>query len=385
MASKLKHVVLASGLILVSVLGTLVAGEAVVRLLVNPGDYLRPELSRDPVLGHVVLPGSAGHDEWGFRNRRVPARADVVAIGDSQTYGVSAKGSESWPAQLAGISGLEVYNLALGGYGPMEYDYLLRNRALDLDPKTVVVALYFGNDLMNTFHSVYRRPQWAHLRDERIAPQLDVNEVAAPSFARTSFAGIREWFVSHSVIYRMAAFSFGEFVHRFDVQQLARKNTPNFLVLSGRDGGLITVFTPDTSLYAVNTESPEVQEGIRLTGDVLVGMKQFLDGKGVRFVVILVPSKESVYWPMALELSPQPDATLARVVEQEEIARSTIRARLEQAGICVEDVLPALRAKLHETALYPNNDDGHPNRNGYRVIAEQVAQVLAAGPGCGTR
>ncbi len=382
MKSRGRNILFAMVMMFVSVSFTLLVGEGVARLIVYPGDYLRPELSPDPILGQKVLPGSAGHDEWGFRNRHVPVSADIVAIGDSQTYGVSAKGSQSWPAQLARITGSDVYNLALGGYGPMEYDYLLRNQATRLNPKTIVVAVYFGNDFMDAFRTVYGRPGWEHLTTRRKDFVLDKGN-AAQTAPPVLFAGTREWLVSNSVIYRMAAFSFGEFVHRLEVQHQAGTATKNFVVLSDQSGRLVTVFTPKTRLNALNTASDEVQEGIRLTADALVGMKDFADRKTIRFMVILLPTKESVYWPVVVRASAHPDEDLAQLVQQEASARAMLTERLEKSGICFEDMLPALRAKVDEEPLYPNNDDGHPNEHGYQVIAERVSQVLAIDQQCG--
>src|SRR5689334_12222831 len=96
---------------LAATLVSAILGEALGRLFVARVDYLKPELTTDPILYYRVLPGSAGHDAWGYRNRHVPRRADIVCIGDSQTYGVSAPASSSWPVQLGKMTGLEVYNL----------------------------------------------------------------------------------------------------------------------------------------------------------------------------------------------------------------------------------------------------------------------------------
>jgi hypothetical protein len=100
-------------------------GEAVSRLFLNPVDFLVPKLAEDEILGRKVLPYSAGHDGWGFRNRSVPDSVDIVCIGDSQTYGVSAPAKFSWPETLGKLLNKSVYNLGLGGYNPLQYDYLL--------------------------------------------------------------------------------------------------------------------------------------------------------------------------------------------------------------------------------------------------------------------
>jgi hypothetical protein len=61
--------------------------------------------------------GEGPNDLLGFRNRGVPNVADVVVLGDSQTYGNNAVLDENWPSQLAGLLKARratVYNMALG-------------------------------------------------------------------------------------------------------------------------------------------------------------------------------------------------------------------------------------------------------------------------------
>ena len=47
----------------------------------------------------------AGFDQWGFRNREVPETADIVAVGDSHTYGNTARMVDSWPFVLGTLTG----------------------------------------------------------------------------------------------------------------------------------------------------------------------------------------------------------------------------------------------------------------------------------------
>ncbi len=113
------------GLLCASLAISILLGEGVFRLFLHEVDFLQPDLIPHPVLGRIIAPGTAGHDAWGFRNRQVPDRATIVAVGDSMTYGISATAQESWPSWLARLSGLDVYNLSLGGYGPTDYQELV--------------------------------------------------------------------------------------------------------------------------------------------------------------------------------------------------------------------------------------------------------------------
>src|SRR5215831_8868753 len=125
------------GLLVAALLASLALGEVAARLPFFPGDLLMPVLTRNDVLGLRVRPGTSGADAWGFRNLEVPAHADLVAIGDSFTYGYSATRVDAWPAQVARLAGLSVYNLGMGGWGPDQYYCALRIFGLRLSPRIV--------------------------------------------------------------------------------------------------------------------------------------------------------------------------------------------------------------------------------------------------------
>ena len=56
-----------------------------------PRTSLGLEVVSDAILGWVPSPSAmAGFDKWGSRNRTVPETADIVAVGDSHTYGNTA-------------------------------------------------------------------------------------------------------------------------------------------------------------------------------------------------------------------------------------------------------------------------------------------------------
>src|SRR5262245_59668440 len=129
--NKLKSVLINSLVLLVSLAIGLLLCEFGARLFLKPSDYLSIVPVDDKALGWVLPPGSPGYDKWGFRNREVPTTTDIVAIGDSHTYGNCAKMDEAWPQVLCRLTGKSVYNLALGGYGPNQYYYLFKTKALE--------------------------------------------------------------------------------------------------------------------------------------------------------------------------------------------------------------------------------------------------------------
>jgi hypothetical protein len=101
----------------------------------------------------------------------------------------------------------------------------------------------------------------------------------------------------------------------------------------------------------------------------------------VHLAVVVLPTKESVFWPRIGNVDGHPQ--LRELVEDEATFRVQLVRRLYDANIAVLDLLPALRTA--ETQPYPETLDGHPNAVGHRIIAEQVArsafdQALAVVP-----
>ena len=123
-----RFILSSAGLVLAGLFVGLLVSELSLRVVelvnnpwVNTETNARRQLVPDPKLGIRLAADTGGHDGKGFRNDTVPGRVDIVAIGDSQTWGANAIRSEAWPQTLARLSGLSVYNMALGGYGREHY------------------------------------------------------------------------------------------------------------------------------------------------------------------------------------------------------------------------------------------------------------------------
>ena len=367
----------------------LVALEVLCRIVAEPVDFLRPRLIDDPVLGHVIEPGSGGHDAWGFRNRSVPASADIVTIGDSQTYGVSATARDAWPSVLAQLSGQNVYNLALGGYGPLQYLHLLTTKAVTLNPGLVIVGFYFGNDLLDAYSMGHDNPHLAALKKSQLEPDNAAARATSADAAETPLpwlADLRSWLAQRSVVYNMLIHSaIGE----------AARSAEAVLVETGEDAvrydrnGIAAGFTPARRLKALNLEDPQVREGLEIALDVFARMKTFCVEHALGFLVVLIPTKEGVY---AQYVKNDPDLgtmpAIQALLANERRVRARVTSFFEEHGIAHVDPLPELQQRVAALPLYPGNFDGHPNRNGYRIIAETVDRYLeqlaphaAASPG----
>ena len=356
-------------LFLLTIFISLLLSEFVVRQFFHPVDYLQPILEDDPILSHRISPNSGGHDDWGFRNYERPSRVDIVAIGDSQTYGVSARSHQSWPAHLSKISELSTYNMALGGYGPLQYLHLLKSKALELKPKTVIVGLYFGNDFLDSYNRAYSVAQWAHYRNTEVTvPETPQNDVVIRPKNGRFLGSFRNWMAGKSVIYRLVTQS-----------ALGDKVRDEELVSGNQDlvdlnfDKIRQTFTPNLRLKTVNLESPAVREGVRISKIAISEMKAICASRNIELLVVLIPTKELVYSELIeIRFNDSMTNTFVSLVKNETSIRDDLSDYLSNENISFVDVLPPLRRMAEKGEdLYPFND-GHPNGFGYSVIANEV-------------
>jgi len=200
-----KHYTLNFLLLFISIFLSILVVEGITRIVFDPIDYLKPRTIDDNILGLRIRPNTGAHDSWGFRNKFIPITTDIVAIGDSHTYGITATSYNSWPSVLKRLTGKNTYNLSLGGYGPVEYFYLLQNKALTLKPSLIITGLYFGNDILNAYISVYENSYWSNLRNPKFIPDQIVSQ-SKPD-RDDFFYKLKEWLPGNSVLYRIISSS----------------------------------------------------------------------------------------------------------------------------------------------------------------------------------
>lgn len=348
------------------------------RLFVDPVDYLEAYLTKDNILGHRVNPESSGHDAWGFRNLSVPSSARIVAIGDSQTYGISASARNSWPAKLETLRNETVYNLSLGGYGPIQYYHLLSKKGLSLRPSTVIVGFYFGNDLFDAYQLVYTNDYWMNLRNPDLAWQETTSASSGTRRHHRRFLGsLRNWLARHSIVYRMFSFSFGNIYRFLELKYLSSDSKADLIVVEDKKGSIRTGLTPLSRLSALDLGDITILEGLRLTLAMFQRMNDLCVKENIDFVVVLIPTKESVFAEYVGKNGKDKELSqFYEVIRNERQINQLIKRYLHSNRIPYLDVLPALSATLGKKTVYPASHDGHPSADGYQVMAEAIQKRL---------
>lgn len=368
------------GLILASTVVALLLGELVLRFVFNPGDFLHVTIIGHPVVGARIKPGTPGHDVLGFRNRELPERAEVVAIGDSMTYGFGAARDAIWPNQIGDLLRKPVYNMALGGFGPLEYLYIAEHEASKLQPRLLLVGFYFGNDLIDAYNAVRRNPHW---RSWREAGSADAGGTEHQRVSQTEpkkrFAGWRLWLSRNSVFYSVLRVTLLQPLASWEKDRMALQAGPDrqMIWIDPSKPSVRTIFTPQLNLSALDPQLPSVQEGFRVTTRAFASLKSIADAQGTRLLVVLIPTKERVYCRYLKDSGTRMPGTLVRLCDAEERVKEDLVQFLAARKVAYVDVTGVMEEQIQKhVQLYPSDGDSHPNAAGHGVIARAVYDVM---------
>jgi hypothetical protein len=352
--------------------------EGIARLTLRPADYLSVEMVKDDVLGAVPssYTKAGGFDAWGFRNNEVPDTADIVVIGDSQTYGSASAMNDSWPYALGRLTGRRVYNMALGGYGPNQYLHLLKTKALSLKPRMIIVGLSMGDDFENAFLITYGLDHWAYLR-ALPAEKVNLHIWEAPS-ASTWHKKARIWLSRHSVMYQIIVHGpvLGWLYGEIEIQNALRLFESASL-LSVPEKNILEAFLPKEFLRRNDQQNPNIREGMRITLELMAEMHDICRQNHVEFLVTVIPTKEMVFSEY-FERDPNLALSdvLRRLVANERIGRETMFRFFTEAKVAYADALPALQRAAEHKIFTRLAGDMHPNKDGYRLIAEAAFEAV---------
>jgi hypothetical protein len=369
------------------------------RILDSPWTSTLPaESVRDARLGTRPNPSYPGHDRNGFRNTGVLPKVDVIAFGDSQTYGANVDAKYAWPRQLEAILGRRIYSMAWGGWGPV-HSLILLDDAFSLQPKIVIEAFYAGNDLYDSFNIVYRGRQFPELKSADFRMRESIKQAESSELIQKQIFRIAEmrttpiqsdgdvgvipdartWLSDHSKVYGLIRRARYELVRLYTDRQTDWEKAKAFAAAHAEfcevfsTGELKTVFTPEYRFSALNLQDPRIAEGVRIAHRAINTMKEVAAKRSIRFIVLLIPTKELVFQ----ELYSSPSASYRRVTENEAEFWKITKKFFDVNRIEYLDALPALRAQLLAGIQpYPVSDDGHPNEHGHLAIAKLVAAYL---------
>lgn len=380
-------------LLLVSLALGLIFCEAAARLMRPASDIFPAKPDADPVLGHRLRPYQSGHDAQGFRNESADGYFPVICIGDSQVYGSGIPRRDAIPQQLSRLLQRPVYNMALGGYGPVQY-YQLWLESRRMKPQTTIIAFFLGNDLLDAYYLAARQAHWqwlmADTADESQLSALRPCGLPYPSdFQEDVFhdpdiitlklkeRGGPVWQLHaalrlHSALY---AFSYEGLIKPL-IQRLVER--PEHLRRPGafHTPMVETIFIPGINLMALDLQDQRVRTGLLITQktlELLVGQAKQQN----KLIFAFIPTKENAYYDFLKgKKITLPEAYECSVHYEREITRWLSRVITARGGRVVDLLPPLEQAAAAGRPLYHDSSDAHTNAAGNQVIAAALARAV---------
>jgi hypothetical protein len=382
--------------------GTLVIIETGLQLLsfasVRVQAVIGPEISYslpDAVLGGKGNPKHPDHDVAGYRNRDRPDRAAVVVLGDSHSYGIAVTRDEAWPHVLEASLGQRVYNMAYSGYSPAQ-SLLQLKQALSFKPHHIVVSVYFGNDFVEAFNASQWNPAISALAPPDLLRESRIKEAASPMHILGNelymadesandppgyVTRLRTLLSLHSRLYGLARAA----------RNVVRPPPPPIGGIGEGDFDTLVPLVPPAKLrywlisdqpnwrailttrsHAFNMDDRDVRVrlGVEIVKRALKSIAEQTRAEGVELLVVLLPTKDTVFWPH----TNLREGVLPQLVANEARLKQELISDLNSQRIDVVDATEPLREAPQQP--YFEAADSHPNALGHRVIADVVAAQL---------
>ena len=139
-------------------------------------------------------------------------------------------------------------------------------------------------------------------------------------------------------------------------------------------------FLPKGILSRLDQENEFIREGMRITFKLFKEMNETCRQNNIEFVVTVIPTKEMVFSDF-LEHKPELPLSdvLDKLIANERGAREKTFKFLSDSNIRYVDPLPALKGSVDHELYTRTAADMHPNKNGYRVIAQAISQSFETG------
>ena len=357
------------GLLLCSVFFSLVILEVGLRLFTPHPITVSSNKIADPVLRYKMNPWMKGIDKNGFRNEKVLTTAKLVALGDSHTYSRNALPQDAWPKQLGRMLNVDAYNFGVGGYGPIQYDLLL-DQAVALSPDYLVIGLYLSNDLRDIVRGLKLDYGRAWAKDRGIPLQEEYERVED----RDEFAGKNK-----------PRFSFNQTALASAFQQIRESRfDPHADGVVVKEGKNRTVMGRKTILErsaCMDLKDEDNAAAFLLLKGIFQDAKKKTEAKGAHLIILLIPSKEAVFYSYLKEKGDALPAYYQQMFDIEQVLSSDVKQYLDAAGINYVDPFLDLKRGLETGgAVYPAWDDGHPLPAGYAIYAKAVYDAINKNP-----
>jgi hypothetical protein len=322
--------------------------------------------SHHPQLGYTLSSNVNKADSNGFNNPQAGGKHEIVALGDSHTFGVQVGWDKAWPYKLGSSLNKSVYNYGIYGYGIFHYLYLYKE-AIKHDPDYVLLGLFPSNDIEKyTCH--------------RVAPayyqQLQRSGVTHADCPVTWQIQLR--IVKNFLINYTAIFSALYQLRKIYLRSTATKNW-------GSGQFQLEDTLAEAKYYsdinkATDLSRKIVNNNYSASKLIFSTINNDLRSQGIKFGVLIIPSKEQVIEQWATKSGiKMPDGF--NISNQKTLIDKYIKF-MKENGIPAIDATPFVveafgKSVKQNKNLYPPWDS-HPLEEGYASYSEAAVKLIEA-------
>lgn len=313
-----------------------------------------------PAVAHIYEQSRPASEQWrdryGYRNHPAPdgTRYPVVVVGDSYMEdGITM--DLSFPAQLAEVSGLKVYNHALAGWGSSHSvsRFLRAERFLE-DPPAVLVWGLLEREVEDGYleglvYQVFTVRHEDAVKKTRTGFNKQMLKPPQLSASLLSSSALSQWAARLWNPLRYYAWD---------------EINPYIIPVPERIGGRPVLFYfPAIDAMGWN----ESRRNIEKAAKAIAYLDEACRERNIRLVVVLIPDKEQVYREhIPARYLPLPPSCLI-----------ALEKSLDRKEIVAVNLLPAFRERAAAGELLYWGDDTHWNPEGIRLAAEVVWNRIA--------
>ena len=297
------------------------------------GYKMRPNLRNFEIEWLEGLSAIYETDELGFRNLSDKKDAPLAIVGDSVAFGVGVNYNKTWFRLLSKELNLPITNYAVGGYHPWQYNEVIRKFVSNY-PHRILFYCIFANDLSNHHRIIHNRHRYY--------------DYMGWSDYRSGYPWIRRT-VTYTALKKL-----DQAIERAFRYEKERARIKNGLYLYRSTGAEPDYLRTGTGLITEHF----LRETISLTHSRF------------QLIVILFPSKESIYREEYLKVFPDFGEAY---IKNEVQGYKRIVSFCEEKGLLVYDLTEELR-KIKDDAVIFFNEDPHLNERGNAEAARILSK-----------
>lgn len=293
-------------------------------------------------------------DEFGFRN--VPPVKDrlfpAVVVGDSYMF-TGPRMEDTFPAQLAARTGVDIYNHAYDGRGPFWglVRFMLADRFRGREPTVLIWGLVEREMAGPGFAGI------GYQLDYNRRTLAVTNEQARIDWLAVSPRRLHVSLPNTSIIAMSARKAWNEARYR----ALGRLNPD--VIVSEDDRQLFYRFSAEPLFWSLEYRN------VRLIDESVAAVAKLAAARNMKLMVVLIPDKER------LDVRNIPESFIAGRKVQPSIL-ADVASRLNARGIPAVDLTPRFTREMTAGRTLYWRDDTHWNPDGIRAAVDEVAPVL---------